>query len=146
MRAGNKDYKEAEMKLCSIDGCGREHDARGWCQMHYKRWKRHGGPQKMSLSRRPVTWEYLLSCSVVNEATGCIVWQKCLNGGYGWLRRNGEEIRTHRLSYKLNVGPIPQGLHVLHHCDNPPCINPDHLFLGTHADNMKDARNKGRMP
>ncbi len=79
-------------------------------------------------------------------SSGCILWTGANNRhGYGKIW-NEKSILTaaHRVSYELFVGSIPDGLWVLHSCDNPPCINPVHLFLGTHADNMKDMVKKGR--
>ena len=69
--------------------------------------------------------------------------------GYGqfFIKRNERKllVYTHRYSYELSYGPIPEGIWVLHKCDNSRCVNPDHLFLGTHIDSMKDAAQKGRM-
>jgi hypothetical protein len=65
--------------------------------------------------------------------------------GYGKFNvNNTTRLAAHRVSYMLFVGPIPQGQWVLHRCDNRSCVRPDHLFVGTHADNMKDKSAKGR--
>lgn len=77
---------------------------------------------------------------------GCWLWSGCLdNGGYGLVGGDGKRnVKVHRLSYEVNVGPIPDGLFVLHKCDVRSCCNPDHLFLGTKKDNAIDAVRKGR--
>ena len=64
--------------------------------------------------------------------------------GYGRIFGNGRSLRAHRLSFEIHLGPIPDGMQVLHRCDNPQCCNPEHLFLGTTADNMADKFAKGR--
>jgi HNH endonuclease len=66
--------------------------------------------------------------------------------GYGQFRWMGERWQAHRLSYTCFVGLIPDGLQVNHHCDQPPCIRPDHLYTGTHQDNMDDMVRRGRSP
>ena len=75
----------------------------------------------------------------------CIVWSgDRTEKGYGRFRRDGKWIRAHRAVWELANGPIPAGLHVLHRCDNPSCVNPAHLFLGTNRDNVADCVAKGR--
>jgi hypothetical protein len=64
--------------------------------------------------------------------------------GYGQITINSIKILSHRLVWKLSFGDIPEGMCVLHKCDNPACCNPSHLFLGTHQDNMKDRDRKNR--
>lgn len=67
-----------------------------------------------------------------------------LESGYGYMSFQGKSKLAHRASYEAFIGPIPEGLFVLHRCDNRKCINPKHLFLGTHEDNMDDMDSKGR--
>lgn len=81
----------------------------------------------------------------VNKTDTCWLWTGCTNGiGYGLIRIDTKLYSTHRFSYELHFGKIPVGIHVLHSCDNPLCVNPEHLFLGNQKDNMRDMMNKGR--
>ena len=81
----------------------------------------------------------------VRGADECWLWRANVTAGYGQIRRSSTvSIQAHRASYEIAHGPIPDGLCVLHSCDNPLCVNPGHLSLGTLADNNADCRKKGR--
>lgn len=85
--------------------------------------------------------------SKVDTSGVCWTWTAGkTTAGYGVLRVNGVGRYAHRLSYEFHIGPIPTGKHVLHRCDNPPCVNPAHLFLGDQTANNRDAAAKGRTP
>jgi len=99
--------------------------------------------ERKASKRRPLAerfWEK------VEKTDGCWLWTSTLNTwGYGQFQiGRTKQYRAHRIAYELTYGPIPAGMHVCHHCDNPRCVRPDHLFLGTHLDNMRDRQAKGR--
>ena len=94
--------------------------------------------------------------SRVEMTDGCWLWKGAQQGsgyrtgnGYGELTRRRQRpkgpLKAHRVAYELTYGPVPPGMEVCHDCDNPPCVRPDHLFLGTHRHNMRDAWAKGRI-
>ena len=80
----------------------------------------------------------------VEKTESCWVWTGSRLRGYGQFWLNGKLHIAHRVSWVLHVGPIAFGLHALHKCDNPSCVNPDHLFLGTAKTNVHDMMDKGR--
>ena len=89
---------------------------------------------------------YIDKRSIPEPNTGCTLWTttRCTQDGYGQMRLDNKSQRVHRVVWELTNGPIPAGLCVLHHCDVPSCVNPAHLFLGSHTDNMRDMVRKGR--
>jgi hypothetical protein len=91
----------------------------------------------------PIKERLLGNIEIVTES-GCWIWMLKLNHGYGAMSIGVKRMGAHRVSYKEFVGDIPKGMLVCHKCDVPSCINPDHLFLGTHQDNADDMVAKGR--
>src|SRR5689334_1517297 len=86
-------------------------------------------------------WKYV----AIAGPEDCWPWTRAVVGfGYGHFKVAGRSVQTNRLAYELKNGPIPDGLCVLHRCDNPPCCNPAHLFLGTRKENNQDRHRKGR--
>lgn len=98
----------------------------------------------------PVLVERLRTRCQLDEH-GCWIWTGSVSGSkprpsghHGQTTVNGRQISTHRAMYAAVYGPIPDGMHVCHTCDKPRCVNPKHLWLGTHLDNMRDSISKGR--
>lgn len=127
---------------CKIEQCDKPGEyIRGMCPMHYQRWRRYGDPlwepKRTTLEER--FW------AKVRKTDDCWTWTAGGDvDGYGAFSRNRQPVKAHRYSWELHFGPIADGLWVLHRCDNPRCVRPDHLFLGTHTENMADMKRKGR--
>lgn len=130
-----------------FEECGRGAWAKGMCLMHYKRVWRGGVAERPSRLAAGATLESALKYHgwVVTDA-GCWEWQGPVAnwGGYGVVYNKGQTLTASRVAYEVWKGVHPGELFVCHTCDNRICINPDHLWLGTNEDNMRDMRGKGR--
>ena len=131
--------------ICTAAGCERKVLARGLCRLHYHRARRAGLP-KVYRDSGPWTMGELLTRTKLDR-NGCMVWQGARHSaGYGQVHKDGKTTYLHRLVWELASGrSVPPGMEICHHCDNPACINPWHLFMGTKFDNMRDAARKGRL-
>lgn len=117
-------------------GCGKMisiKDIRG----RYRKWSK-GHHHYRPIENR--FWE-----KVKKTPAGCWLWMGSKEHfGHGHIGNKGKMLKAHRLAWEFENGKIPDGLHCLHKCDNPSCVNPSHLFLGTHQDNMRDMISKNR--
>jgi len=147
-KLATKKYQKAKGRVCTHKGCEKEIAYGGFCTQHYQRFIKFGNTSDscVDMTRHKTLNQRLIDGAIKNEKTDCWEWKgRKDKGGYGSISINNYPHRVHRVSYETFVHKIiPKTLHVLHACDNPCCINPDHLFLGTNYDNMKDRNTKDR--
>lgn len=131
---------------CSVTDCPSSYCARGYCSRHYSQMRKHGRilPEPPTLTER--FWQKVQK----GGAADCWVWRGPTNKhGYGrfvaWEAGVPTHWYAHRFVMTLRGEEFAENAVVLHECDNPPCVNPSHLRVGTQADNMRDAKEKGRM-
>lgn len=120
------------MKVCRVEGCGKKHNAHGYCGMHARRMERYGDLELPTREQR--FW------AKVQKADDCWNWTGAgsqVGLGYGRFSiGGGRDALPHRYAYELLVGPIPHGLVLDHLCRNPRCVNPAHLEPVTHQENI----------
>lgn len=120
---------------CSVDGCEKSRRARGWCDTHYRRWRRNGEPGTIETAQPPAERFW----SKVNKTEIC--WNYEIgagSSGYAHFKLGGKSHKAHRLSYEWAVGPIPEGMQIDHMCHNRRCVRPDHLRPVTNKQNHEN--------
>ena len=133
------------MQNCFIENCEDQVVAKGMCNRHYLRHKRSGTTKDNGNSHASLSVRFFRK---VDKTETCWVWTgNTSRNGYGSIQSGGKGSATlsaHRLSYEMHKGQIPNGYVVMHSCDNPSCVNPDHLSVGTFKENTADMIVKGR--
>jgi hypothetical protein len=137
------------IRTCSIDGCDRALCARGWCQTHYMRWRRHGDVET-NLAPKDLTVVERFYTHVAKTAGGCWLWTGSLNhAGYGTFGVEGQTWRVHRLAWVLAGNELIDGMEIDHvkarGCAHRSCVNPAHLEQVTQLENIhrRDLARKG---
>lgn len=131
---------------CSVSGCRKPEHARGFCNTHYKQQRKKGRLPAIFIRVRGESLREKFNRLYTKAPPGCWQWNRGPRAanGYGGMQFQGRYQLAHRWSWEIFHGSIPDGAEVCHHCDNPRCVNPEHLFLGSHSENMKDMVAKKR--
>lgn len=129
--------------LCKV--CNDKGYALDLCGKHYKAQRRYGNAETTQRPRGSLSERFWAK---VDKQDGCWEWMGAKAGtGYGSIQAGGrgsKSLLAHRVSYSLSSGAIPEGLYILHSCDNRSCVNPAHLRAGTNQENIQEAYDKGR--
>lgn len=133
-------------RKCIVDGCERNYSSLGYCHAHYQRVNRHGDPLGGAHDvGKPLTDQERFMKKVQKKDSGCWEWSASGVYGYGRFWLGGRKVLAHRVSWFFHTGAMPaDDVLMCHRCDNPPCVNPDHLFEGSPLDNTRDMIAKGR--
>jgi hypothetical protein len=128
-------------RSCSVPGCSKLQDSRGYCKSHYYRWSRYGDPLGTKPPRltRPTSERFWEKVDKLHPS-GCWLWTAATNGdGYGTFHLGGGDpmVGAHRFAYEALRGPIPPEMELDHLCRNRLCVNPDHIELVTTQENIR---------
>ena len=129
--------------MCQVQGCLNDHKARGYCDTHYRAWRRYGDAEHMRITPK-VHW---LADHMDYSGDDCLLWPFDIDSnGYGRLMLGGQKRLAHRvMCWLVNGEPPPEKPHTAHWCGNRPCVNPKHLRWATAKENSADALRHGRV-
>lgn len=135
-------------KICKIDGCDSPYHSMDLCKHHYLKNYRYGTPTPEGIyrgMRQKSDTDRFHEKYIPEVNTGCWLWcAGTFRDGYGKIRINGKFLKAHRYSYEIHYGEFDKTKNICHKCDVKPCVNPQHLFMGTPLDNTRDKIKKGR--
>lgn len=127
-------------RTCAVTDCGRPVFGHGWCNAHYKRWRKHGDPMSAIPVAAPPDADLANRFwAKVDKTDECWLWTGTLTShGYGQFKVNNRRLRAHRVAYGLTIGPIPDGAILDHRCHVRSCVNPAHIRLVTVKQNSEN--------